>query len=159
MTDRRRLLRVPLVLAAIAGSSCSAPEPPDRPPASEVDARRERLRDHLRLRLGDAYDEPLPASTAEEIAQGSKIYDLLCRGCHGPTGRGNGSAARLLPIRPPDLADPRTTAFFSDRAKATILAEGIAGTPMIGWSDILGEQERIAVLQFMNTLIREPRSP
>ena len=63
----------------------------------------------------------------------------------------------MLTSQPPDLADPGTASFFSDQAKLEIIAEGIDETSMIGWSRMLDEKERIAVLHFMNTLIREPR--
>ena len=149
--SRRRVLIVILLASAIAGAGCSAPAPEPE--------RRERVRDQLRASLGDRYDAPLPAGTADDIRHGSDLYDVLCRSCHGPTGNGNGKSARALAIQPPDLTDPSTASFFSDQAKLKIIAEGIAETPMIGWSRMLEENEQIAVLHFMNTLVREPQSP
>jgi cytochrome c len=154
-TVRRRVL-VLLLASAIAGG-CSAPESLDTHAAAATVERREQFRGRLRSRLGDRYDAPLPAGTIEEVQRGSKLYDMLCRACHGPTGRGNGRSARMLTSQPPDLADPGTASFFSDQAKLEIIAEGIDETSMIGWSRMLDEKERIAVLHFMNTLIREPR--
>lgn len=151
MAEARRRLRLFLLAAALSATGCSAPEP--------IDTHREQLRDRLRGSLGERYDAPLPAVTGDAIQRGARLYDLLCSACHGATGKGNGKSARLLPIQPPDLSDPATAAFFSDRAKLQIIAEGADETPMIGWSDMLEEQERIAVLQFMNTLIREAASP
>jgi len=148
-----------LLTAVVAGAGCTAPEPAVGEMTVTTDPRREQLRDRLRDGLGERYDAPLPAAATDEIRHGSRIYDILCRACHGPTGKGNGRSARMLTLQPPDLSDPGTAAFFSDRAKLQIIATGIADTPMIGWSRVLEEQERIAVLQFMNTLIREPRSP
>ena len=65
----------------------------------------------------------------------------------------------MLVIQPPDLADPRTASFFSDRAKLRIITEGIEGSPMIGWKRMLDEQERLDVLHFMNSLIEERPDP
>jgi len=65
----------------------------------------------------------------------------------------------MLTIQPPDLTDPSTASFFSDRARLKIIAEGIDETPMIGWSRMLEENEQIALLHFMNTLVRESQSP
>jgi len=62
-------------------------------------------------------------------------------------------------VRPPDLADPATAAFFSDRAKLTIIDEGSAGTPMIGWGRMLDESERLDVLRFTNLLVHDPEAP
>jgi high-affinity iron transporter len=147
---------VPLLAIALAGTGCSPAPAPEAAPDHE---RRQRLREQLRSRLGDRYDAPIPQGSTASLEQGARLYDLLCRACHGPTGRGNGRSARSLPEQPPDLADPREAAFFSDQAKLAIIAEGVAGTPMIGWSAILAEEERIAVLQFMQTLVREPSAP
>ena len=144
-------LLVVLLASALAGAGCSAPE--------RVDPRREQLRDRLRASLGDRYDAPLPAGTIEEIQRGARLYDTLCRACHGPTGNGNGESARVLTIQPADLTDPTTASFFSDQAKLKIIAEGIAETPMIGWSRMLEDNEQIALLHFMNTLVRESQTP
>ena len=155
---RRRVLVV-LLASALAGAGCSAPEHDDTATAAAADHRREQLRDRLRSNLGDLYDAPLPTGTVEEIQHGSRLYETLCQSCHGPMGNGNGRSARMLTIRPPDLTDPSTASFFSDQAKLRIIGEGIAETPMIGWSGVLEENEQIAVLRFMNTLVRESQSP
>jgi cytochrome c len=155
---RRRVLVV-LLASAVAGAGCSAPERLDTTEATATRERRDRLRDRLQRSLGDRYDAPLPAVNLEEIQRGSKLYDALCRACHGSTGKGNGRSARILAVQPPDLADPSTASFFSDQAKLKIVAEGIAETPMIGWSRMLEEKEQIAVLRFMDTLVRESPSP
>lgn len=152
-------LSVPLLVAALVGTACSAPKPPEREAAPFPDPRRERLRDELRNRLGDRYDAPLPVVTIEGLQRGAKLYDVLCRSCHGPTGTGTGRAARALPVQPPDLTDPRTASFFSEQAKLAIIAEGIQGTPMIGWNDMLDQNEQVDVLQFMGTLVRERKTP
>ncbi len=157
--EARRRVLVVLLASAVAGAGCSAPERLDTTTAAATEKRRERLRDRLRDSLGDRYDAPFPAGTAEEIQRGSKLYDTLCRACHGPTGNGNGISARMLTIQPPDLTDPGTAAFFSDQAKLKIIADGIAETPMIGWNGMLDENEQLAVLHFMNSLVRESQSP
>ncbi len=158
VAGRRGVLAVWLA-SAVAGAACSAPERLDTNNAASADRRREQLRDQLRSSLGDRYDAPLPAATIDQLGRGSSLYDMLCRACHGPTGKGNGRSARMLAIQPPDLTDPSMASFFSDRAKLTIIAEGIAETPMIGWSRMLEEEDQLAVLHFMDTLIREPQSP
>ncbi len=157
--EARRWVLVALLASAAAGVGCSAPERPEETRGAAAEERRERLRDRLRGNLGDRYDAPLPAGTVEEIRRGSRLYDTLCRACHGPTGKGNGRSARMLTIQPPDLTDPSTASFFSDQAKLKIIAEGIDETPMIGWSRMLEENEQIALLHFMNTLVRESQSP
>lgn len=121
--------------------------------------RRERHREELRRTLGELYDEPLPAVVPARLERGAKLYDLLCRSCHGPTGRGNGRSARALTIRPPDLVDAQQASFLSDRAKLEVIANGAPGTTMIGWSDMLGQDDRVAVLAFMNTFDDQVQAP
>jgi cytochrome c len=150
----RLLAGFTLTLAALTSPGCSgasqkarpAPEPP---PDGE---RRERLRAALRAELGQRYDQPIPPPAPEAVERGTRIYDMLCESCHGRTGRGNGRSARLLAIEPPDLTDPAQAGFFSDSAKLQIIADGLPGTPMIGWKSMLSEQERLDVLQFMRSL-------
>ena len=155
----RRLVWAALLTAAIAGVGCSAPHAPDATAPDTDTARRELHREQLRTSLGERYDVPLEVATLEQIRHGAKLYDKLCRACHGRSGRGDGRSAAMLLVVPPDLADPRTASFFSDQAKLAIIAEGVAGTPMLRWGGVLDERDQIAVLQFMRTLIREPKAP
>ena len=127
--------------------------------ARKIGPRVELHREQLRTSLGERYDVPLEVATLEQIRHGAKLYDKLCRACHGRSGRGDGRSAAMLLVVPPDLADPRTASFFSDQAKLAIIAEGVTGTPMLRWGGVLDERDQIAVLQFMRTLIREPKAP
>ena len=154
-----RGLPASLLFVSLVGAGCSAPPPPTAEPGLSDEERRSSVRDQLRASLGNDYDAPLPEATSEQIQRGAKLYGMLCQACHGPTGRGNGRSARMLAIQPKDLADPEIASYFSDRAKLAIIDEGIEGTPMIGWGRMLDEAEQIDVLQFMNTLVREPETP
>jgi putative copper export protein len=40
---------------------------------------------------------------AAAIVRGERLYQADCASCHGPTGQGDGPAAGILPIHPPDL--------------------------------------------------------
>ena len=152
--DARPRVLFALLASAIAAAGCSAPEHVDTTTVAATVQRREQFRDRLRDSLGNRYDAPLPVGSAEEIQRGSRLYDLLCSACHGPTGDGNGRSAQVLTTRPPDLTDPTTASFFSDQAKLKIIADGIPATPMFGWSLAMEDNEQIAVLHFMNTLVQ-----
>ncbi|MDP6540067.1 MAG: c-type cytochrome [Planctomycetota bacterium] len=119
-------------------------------------ARRDALRDRLARTLGRSYDEPLPRVDSHERAKGARVYERLCAGCHGRSGRGGTRLARALPVEPGDLADPARAGFFSERAKLSIVAEGSPDTPMTGWQEGLEERTMIAVLDHMRTLVRLP---
>jgi caa(3)-type oxidase subunit IV len=42
---------------------------------------------------------------AEQLAAGKKAYKARCASCHGPTGKGNGTAAAALDPKPRDYTD------------------------------------------------------
>ena len=132
-----------------------------REPVTEAEAprpedveRRAALRDRLRSAMGDAYDTPLPAPTAEQIARGSGLWEVLCAGCHAADARGRRTLSRMLPVPPGDLTDPERAAFYSDAAKLRIVAEGSEGTPMFPWRDILSEEDLFAVTSYLLILTK-----
>ena len=92
---------------------CSAPDSPPPEQAPNQLRRREEIREQLRVRLGERYDVPLPAGTLEQVRNGARLYDRLCRSCHGATARGDGRSAAWLTVQPSNLRDPLTAAFFS----------------------------------------------
>jgi len=149
-----------LALSIFLSAACGGAGQDDRSTAMN-EQRRAGVRDTLREKLGTEYDVPLPVATNAEIEQGAKIYDTLCRSCHGPTGQGDGRSSRSLSLPPASLVDPESRSFFSERAKLEIIADGTYGTPMVGWSEMLDEEERLAVLHFVNTLSEEtaPEAP
>jgi mono/diheme cytochrome c family protein len=150
---RQRLAIAVIVGATLLLPGCFAPSPES---ASDPDTeRRAAFRDRLRLSLGEDYGTPLEQPGTEQIQRGAKLYGILCQSCHGRKAGGNGRSARMLPVAPPDLSDPATAFFFSDRAKLEIIANGVERTPMIGWKGMLDERERLDILLFMNTLIDE----
>jgi len=47
-----------------------------------------------------------PVATSDQVlAEATAIYQRECRKCHGPDGRGHGSAIRGMKIKPPDFTD------------------------------------------------------
>ena len=122
--------------------------------------RRLQLRERLRGELGERYGAPLPEATEDELRTGAGIWEALCAGCHGMTARGTATLSLLLPVPPGDLADPRRAAFFSERAKLRIVADGSPGTPMVGWKGVLTEADRRAVIAHLRTLASgDPEQP
>lgn len=46
-----------------------------------------------------------PVAKAEGVREGERTYDLNCRLCHGPAGKGDGPGAAALHPKPRDLTD------------------------------------------------------
>lgn len=97
------------------------------------------------------------AVAPDVLNRGEIVYMRACRGCHGPTGRGDGPYAASMEPRPADLTRglyPRLGVAEgerpSDEALRRAIVEGIEGTPMgpqhLDGADLEG------VLQYVKTL-------
>lgn len=92
---------------------------------------------------------------------GKKIYEKRCIYCHGPQGRGDGAAAAFLKPPPTNFARGRfkfrTTpekTLPRDEDLLRVVSEGLPGTGMPGWKDVLSEEQRRQVVQYIKTLNR-----
>ncbi|MBH15805.1 MAG: hypothetical protein CME30_00805 [Gemmatimonadetes bacterium] len=96
-------------------------------------------------------DEPL----------GKVTYDRWCSECHGLDGDGNGSAAGYMLPRPRDftlaLYNIRTTAsgeLPTDDDLLRAINMGAPGTAMPPWEDVLTDEEKGALVQYIKTFSR-----
>jgi mono/diheme cytochrome c family protein len=140
-----RLALLPCIGALVLSAAGCAPASDATPAAAPG---RQDLRERLRQELGDGYDAAIPAATPVEVIRGAEIYEVLCSGCHGPQGQGDGPAGRRLGAPPPRFS----RGFFSDRATLEIIRRGVPGTPMIGWGNMLDEEELLQVFQHVRSL-------
>lgn len=99
--------------------------------------------------------------TAEE-QKGKVIYDKRCIGCHGETGKGDGPAADRLRPRPRSFKVARYKFTFTEFGKlpqdSTLVrwvTEGLPGSSMPAWKDILNEDEIKSVVSYIKTLSRK----
>ena len=102
----------------------------------------------------------LPASAAGQV-NGEAVYNKWCAGCHGEDGAGNGPAANTMLPRPRDftlaLYQVRTTAtgqLPTDADMLKVIDEGMPGTAMPGWEDVLTQEERLALVDHLKTFSR-----
>jgi putative copper export protein/mono/diheme cytochrome c family protein len=89
---------------------------------------------------------------AQAIARGAELYPVHCAACHGAQGRGDGPAAKSLPIPPADLTASHLWA-HSDGELFWWLAQGIAapqgGLAMPGFAERLSEDDRWALIDYV----------
>jgi putative heme-binding domain-containing protein len=85
-----------------------------------------------------------PHTTASDIAQGKRIFQGHCAGCHGPGGEGGRGAI---------LARPTLTRATDDATLFQILKDGIKGTEMPPAPE-LNEHEKWQVAAFVKSLGR-----
>ena len=96
----------------------------------------------------------LPASfvaAAGDPSIGKAIYERHCMACHGPQGKGDGPAGKML--KPP--AADFTSAGSKKKSEADFKAaveNGKAGTAMGAWKNQLSQPEMRDVLRYVSTL-------
>lgn len=90
------------------------------------------------------------ADTPEAWAAGRAAYNARCAVCHGPQGLGDGPAAFTLNPRPFNLQ-----VHTPQHAPGEVyhwISEGIPGTAMPPWKDVLDETERWSLVRFLYAL-------
>lgn len=93
---------------------------------------------------------------------GKKVYQKRCIHCHGAEGEGNGPAADQLRPRPRNftygLYKIRTTAtgqLPTDGDLIRTISNGMPGTGMPDWKEVLTEKEIPQVVQYIKTFSRK----
>lgn len=109
----------------------------------------EKLREELRQTLKAKYDEPVAAATVEQLKRGSELYAQLCAGCHGARGDGIGAHPGGLLQQPTDFTNAAQATFFSEQARLHIIRNGIAGSAMMGWKEVLPESDLVAIYMYV----------
>ena len=102
---------------------------------------------------------PPGASLPADTPTGARIFAQRCAVCHGPDERGNGPAAPSLIPHPRDFtkgqfkytstpADQPPT----DEDLIRVVTHGLTASAMPYWSDLLSEQEILAVVELLKNL-------
>jgi len=99
--------------------------------------------------------EDLPV---DDLAAGEKIYKKRCISCHGDEGDGDGPAAERFQPKPRSFKKAefkyRTTprgALPTDDDLFRVITNGLPGTGMPDWADVLTEKNRRQVIKYIKT--------
>lgn len=102
---------------------------------------------------------PKPEVTPALIAHGKALYVQNCSACHGINGDGKGDAAAFLSPKPRDFVKAnyrlRSTGPNSLPTDVDLFREvslGVPGAPMPPWKNMLGENDRWALVEYLKTL-------
>ncbi len=96
-----------------------------------------------------------------DASKGKEIYDKRCTWCHGPDGDGAGAAQDRLNPPPRDFTygnyKIKTSSFDSmtpnDEDVFRMIRDGMPGTAMPGWSDLLSEQEMWDLVAYVKSFV------
>ena len=84
------------------------------------------------------------------MAAGRRPYTQFCANCHGPTGKGDGTAAGA--DQPSDLTDGVWDFGSSDGEIFTVIHDGIPGKDMGGYAGRLSDTDIWNVVNYIRSL-------
>jgi cytochrome c oxidase cbb3-type subunit III len=82
--------------------------------------------------------------------KGERLFQNNCAFCHGADGTGKNWIGQFLEPHPRNLRDPDFMANASRQSIAHAIREGLPGTSMPAWKDVLGEKDIGALLDYIN---------
>jgi len=98
----------------------------------------------------------------DKLELGKKTYFKRCVWCHGVEGGGNGPAADRLFTRPRNFIQGtfkiRTTDSGElplDQSLIDTVKNGLPGSAMPAWGEVLSEDEIVSVVQFVKSLVQD----
>jgi high-affinity iron transporter len=103
-----------------------------------------------------------PAETADPTV-GKEKYRLFCASCHGASGDGQGPASKGLLPPPGDFRLGKFRYGSSDRDLFEVISDGAASKGgsglMSGWSAVLSESDRWALVRHVRSFAKRPALP
>jgi len=100
---------------------------------------------------GEKQPNPLAGNMSPEtLTLGQKYFEIYCKVCHGPEGRGDGPVAVKMAVKPRNLMSAEALAYSDGRIYQAITAgKGVMGSYM---SQITEAKTRWAVVNYVRTL-------
>lgn len=82
--------------------------------------------------------------------RGEKLFQGNCAFCHGADGTGKNWIGQFLEPHPRNLRDPVFMSGMSRQRLAKVIREGLPGTSMPAWKDVLGSDDIRAISAYIN---------
>jgi mono/diheme cytochrome c family protein len=89
---------------------------------------------------------------ATSIAAGKSLYDKQCAGCHGETGKGDGSMGADLDPKPPDLTDADWKHGSTDGELFLVIRDGAKNTGMKPFAKKLTPHQIWDVINYVRSI-------
>jgi mono/diheme cytochrome c family protein len=97
---------------------------------------------------------------AQDQSEGKKLYLTYCSSCHGDKGKGDGPAARSLPVKPADHTDGAVMNPLTDKFLLEIISKGgsaVGKSPMMpGWGGQFKEKQLRDILAYVRSIANPP---
>ena len=94
--------------------------------------------------------------SAQDNAEGKRLYVTYCSNCHGASGKGDGLAAKSLPVKPADHTDGNFMSQLSDKYLHDIISKGGSGVEkspfMPAWGSLLKERQIRHIISYLRSL-------
>lgn len=99
--------------------------------------------------------------SAQNAAEGAKLYASYCATCHGDKGKGDGVAGRSLPVKPRDHTNGAVMKQLTDQALADVITKGGSAVGksafMPAWGSSLNEGQVRDLVAYIRTLASPAR--
>lgn len=100
------------------------------------------------------------AAQAQTVAEGKSLYTSYCAACHGDQGKGDGVAARSLPVKPADHTNGAVMNQFSDKFLTDIITKGGSAVNksafMPAWGSSLNNKQVSDIVAYLRSLANPP---
>ena len=97
---------------------------------------------------------------AQNQSEGKKLYLTYCSSCHGDNGKGDGPAARSLPVKPANHTDGAVMNQLTDKFLLEIISKGgsaVGKSPMMpGWGGQFKENQLRDVVAYVRSMADPP---
>lgn len=120
--------------------------------AKATNADIKRLTARLRAGLIDIYGVAVAPSTAPDLTRAATVYQQTCALCHGTEGHGDGPAGANLDPEPTDFHELERFQGRSLVGLYTTITDGVDGTGMAAYAELLSEDERWALAFYVGSL-------